>query len=74
MPAEANFFYSQQIPCVRIFLKPFPLRRSSAAQQDTFLQAAANFLQDDQLPWVSSLDLHTALQLDAGPCAASSVL
>jgi hypothetical protein len=39
---------------VQIFLKTFPLRHANAAQQDTFLQAAANFLWDPQYLRVSS--------------------
>jgi hypothetical protein len=37
-------------------LKTFPLRHAILAQRDTFLQAAANFLQDPQIPRVSPFD------------------
>jgi hypothetical protein len=43
-----------QFPWVRIFLKIFPLLHATAARWDPFLQAAANFLWDLQIAWVSS--------------------
>jgi hypothetical protein len=53
LPAAANSFRGPQCPWVRIFLKSFVLRRTTAARRDTFLQAAASFLPDPQSPQVS---------------------
>jgi hypothetical protein len=39
----------------------------TAARQDTFLQAAANFLRDPQSPRVIPSALHVALKLDVDP-------
>jgi hypothetical protein len=39
---------------VHLFLKASLLRRATVARRDTFLQAAANFLWDPQIPLVSS--------------------
>jgi hypothetical protein len=54
LPAAANSFHDPQFLWVQIFLKTFLLCHATAAQQDAFLQAAANFLQDPQSPRVSS--------------------
>jgi hypothetical protein len=47
---------SPQFPSVRISLKMFLLRHATVARRDTFLQAAANFIRDPQIPRVSFLD------------------
>jgi hypothetical protein len=51
----------------------FLLRHATVAWQETFLQAAANFIRDPQSPRVSSA-LHVTLQLVSCPYASSSVL
>jgi hypothetical protein len=46
--------WDPQFPWVRIFLMTFLLRHATLSSRDTFLQAAANFLRDQQSPRVSS--------------------
>jgi hypothetical protein len=53
IPAASNSLRGPQFPRGRIFLKTFPLRHTTAAEWDTFLQVAANFLRD-QFLWVSA--------------------
>jgi hypothetical protein len=58
---------------VHLFLTMFLLLHATLARQDTFLQAAANFLWDPQISQVSSFGSPCPLQLDAGPDAASTL-
>jgi hypothetical protein len=50
IPAAVTSFRSPQFLCVQNFLKMFLLRHATVARRDTFLQAAANFSRDLQIP------------------------
>jgi hypothetical protein len=51
----ANSFHDSRLAWIRIFLKRLLFRHATFARQDTFLQAAADFLQDPLFPQVLSL-------------------
>jgi hypothetical protein len=53
LPAMVSLFRSLHFYWVPVFFKRFLLRHVTAAQLDTFLQSAANFLPDPQYPQVS---------------------
>jgi hypothetical protein len=53
IPAAPNFCRGPKFPWVRISLKMVLFHHATAAQRDTFLQAATNFLQDSPSPQIS---------------------
>jgi hypothetical protein len=74
IPAAASSFRGPQFSLVRIFLKMFLLRHATLARRDIFPKGAANFLGIHNLFGSVPLALRVALQLAAGPYAASSLL